>query len=179
MLATDEDWLKIGLDDMVVDCVIEALVKALRKAPPLGAECRLLAWRGKSSVSRNGKTLRRHGKGSMPACPSCDYASPRQSRDKLAKIFAAILIAIIVVCVVIIIYSLMKESPGGGGRGPYPTTRFSTTTTPSVYPNPPIFENCDDAHKHGRWDIPSTDPAYRPDLDHNHDGIACESRKPG
>jgi hypothetical protein len=34
VLATDEDWLKIGLDDMVVDCLIEALVKARRKAAP-------------------------------------------------------------------------------------------------------------------------------------------------
>lgn len=34
MLATDEDWLKIGLDDLVVDCLIEALVKARCKAAP-------------------------------------------------------------------------------------------------------------------------------------------------
>jgi hypothetical protein len=31
----------------------------------------------------------------------------------------------------------------------------------------------------GRWNIPADDPAYRPALDKNHDGIACVSRKPG
>lgn len=38
------------------------------------------------------------------------------------------------------------------------------------------FKNCTEAHAAGRYDIPSSDPAYRRALDGNHDGIACESR---
>ena len=41
------------------------------------------------------------------------------------------------------------------------------------------YKNCDEAHADRRSDIPEGDPAYRPALDKNHDGIACESRKPG
>jgi hypothetical protein len=45
---------------------------------------------------------------------------------------------------------------------------------PAVY-----YKNCAEAHADGRWNIPEGDPAYRRELDNNHDGIACESRKPG
>ncbi|WP_237243260.1 GmrSD restriction endonuclease domain-containing protein [Rothia nasimurium] len=37
------------------------------------------------------------------------------------------------------------------------------------------FKNCTEAHNAGRYDIPDSDPAYRPALDGNKDGIACES----
>nr|WP_244890206.1 excalibur calcium-binding domain-containing protein [Mycobacterium lentiflavum] len=58
--------------------------------------------------------------------------------------------------------------------------RVATTTAAAPSPSTtPIYRNCDEAHKDGRWDIPKGDPAYRPELDHNGDGIACESRKPG
>ena len=39
----------------------------------------------------------------------------------------------------------------------------------------PPYANCTEAHKDGRYDIPKDDPAYRPPLDRDHDGIACES----
>jgi hypothetical protein len=58
----------------------------------------------------------------------------------------------------------------------YPGTRFSTTT-PSR-PNSVYYKNCAEGHADGRWDIPEGDPAYRPALDSDHNGIACESRKP-
>ncbi|HIY94727.1 MAG TPA: DUF1524 domain-containing protein [Candidatus Rothia avicola] len=47
-----------------------------------------------------------------------------------------------------------------------------------VVPEAPVqyFKNCTEAHKAGRYDIPATDPAYRPALDGNKDGVACESR---
>lgn len=104
------------------------------------------------------------------------------ARDRLGKVAAVVLIAIIVVCVVIIIVNLTGKAPSfsNPGRTDRPTTRFSETTavTPSP-PNTPYYRNCEEARKDGRSDIPSTDPAYRRELDHNGDGIACESRKPG
>lgn len=47
-----------------------------------------------------------------------------------------------------------------------------------VVPEAPVqyFKNCTEAYKAGRYDIPATDPAYRPALDGNKDGVACESR---
>lgn len=38
------------------------------------------------------------------------------------------------------------------------------------------FANCTQAHEAGRYDIPASDPAYRPALDRNNDGVACESK---
>jgi hypothetical protein len=94
---------------------------------------------------------------------------------KLGKVLGWVLVAIIVVCVVIIVVALLKQVPSTP-RTKYPTTHFSTTPSPS---RPPvIYRNCDEAHKDGRWNIPSTDPAYRRELDHDGNGIACESRKP-
>lgn len=96
-----------------------------------------------------------------------------ETRDRLEKVLAWALVAIIVVCVVIILLALAKHAPPGTGRPNYPTTDFSPTTTasrPAVY-----YKNCDEAHADGRWNIPEGDPAYRPGLDKNHDGVACES----
>lgn len=36
------------------------------------------------------------------------------------------------------------------------------------------YPNCTAAHNQGVYDIPRSDPAYRPDLDRDNDGIACE-----
>jgi len=44
-------------------------------------------------------------------------------------------------------------------------------TQPRVF-----YKNCAEAHKDGRWNIPADDPAYRPGLDKDNDGIACSSR---
>ena len=41
----------------------------------------------------------------------------------------------------------------------------------------PPYQNCSEAHADGRYSIPSTDPAYRPDLDLDKDGLACEPSK--
>jgi hypothetical protein len=94
------------------------------------------------------------------------------ARDKLAHVVAGLLIAVIVICVVIVVLALMKQGPSTT-RPNYPTSRFSTTTPsrPAVY-----YKNCAEAHADGRWNIPADDPAYRPALDKNHDGVACESR---
>lgn len=53
-------------------------------------------------------------------------------------------------------------------------TGRSQTSPP---PQSGSFANCAQARAHGRHDIPATDPAYRPHLDRDHDGIACETRE--
>ena len=41
----------------------------------------------------------------------------------------------------------------------------------------PPYQSCSDARADGRSSIPYTDPAYRPDLDFDGDGLACEPGK--
>jgi hypothetical protein len=41
----------------------------------------------------------------------------------------------------------------------------------------PPYQNCNEAHADGRYSIPTSDPAYRPDLDLDGDGLACEPSK--
>lgn len=36
------------------------------------------------------------------------------------------------------------------------------------------YRNCTEAHRDGRYNIPKGDPDYRPKLDRDNDGIACE-----
>jgi hypothetical protein len=43
----------------------------------------------------------------------------------------------------------------------------------------PPYANCSEARADGRSSIPSTDPAYRPDLDLDGDGLACEPPSKG
>ncbi len=94
------------------------------------------------------------------------------ARQRLARVAVWVLIAVIVVCVVIVLIALIKQGRWTP-RINYPTTRSTTTTPirPAVY-----YKNCDEAHADGRWDIPEGDPAYRPGLDKDHNGVACESR---
>jgi Excalibur calcium-binding domain len=47
---------------------------------------------------------------------------------------------------------------------------------PMVLAGPP-YQNCNEAHADGRYSIPTSDPAYRPDLDIDGDGLACEPSK--
>jgi len=41
----------------------------------------------------------------------------------------------------------------------------------------PPYQNCSEARADGRSSIPATDPAYRPELDFDGDGLACEPSK--
>nr|WP_082983739.1 excalibur calcium-binding domain-containing protein [Mycobacterium sp. 1165178.9] len=95
------------------------------------------------------------------------------TRDRLARVIAWLLIAIIVICLIIIIAALLRRGATlQRPRSPYPTTHFTPAPSrPGVY-----YKNCAEAHKDGRWNIPADDPAYRPALDKDHNGIACESR---
>lgn len=100
------------------------------------------------------------------------WALSETARRRLAHLLAGVLIAVVVVCVVVVVVALIRQGRWTP-RITYPTTRSSTTTPsrPAVY-----YRNCDEAHADGRWDIPEGDPAYRPGLDKDHNGIACESR---
>lgn len=54
-----------------------------------------------------------------------------------------------------------------------------TTAAPPPATQAPVaagayFRNCREAHAAGRYNIPVGDPAYRPGLDRDHDGFACE-----
>jgi hypothetical protein len=53
---------------------------------------------------------------------------------------------------------------------------FGLATAPSALADPP-YRNCTEAHADGRYNIPSNDPAYRPQLDRDGDGLACEPYK--
>jgi hypothetical protein len=43
----------------------------------------------------------------------------------------------------------------------------------------PPYQNCNEAHADGRYSIPTSDPAYRADLDLDGDGLACEPSNKG
>jgi Excalibur calcium-binding domain len=45
------------------------------------------------------------------------------------------------------------------------------STTAAALADPP-YRNRNDAHADGRYNIPSSDPAYRPELDRDGDGFA-------
>jgi Excalibur calcium-binding domain len=51
-------------------------------------------------------------------------------------------------------------------------------SAPTVLAGPP-YQNCNEAHADGRYSIPTSDPAYRPDLDLDGDGLACEPSNKG
>jgi hypothetical protein len=53
---------------------------------------------------------------------------------------------------------------------------IGTATAPAALADPP-YRNCSEAHADGRYNIPSNDPAYRPQLDRDGDGLACEPYK--
>jgi hypothetical protein len=49
-------------------------------------------------------------------------------------------------------------------------------SAPTALADPP-YQNCAQARADGRSSIPYTDPAYRPELDFDGDGLACEPGK--
>ncbi len=100
-------------------------------------------------------------------------ALSKATRGKLANIVAAVLIAIIVICIVIVLWTLIEDRSFNTQPG-HPADRSTTAPT---RPNSVYYKNCAEAHASGRWDIPEGDPAYRPGLDKDHNGVACESRK--
>ena len=53
---------------------------------------------------------------------------------------------------------------------------IETNAGSTAFADPP-YQNCNDAHADGRYSIPTSDPAYRPDLDLDGDGLACEPAK--
>jgi hypothetical protein len=53
---------------------------------------------------------------------------------------------------------------------------IAVRATPAAIAGPP-YQSCDEARADGRSSIPYTDPAYRPELDLDGDGLACEPGK--
>jgi hypothetical protein len=49
-------------------------------------------------------------------------------------------------------------------------------SAPTAMADPP-YQDCNEARADGRSSIPNTDPAYRPELDFDGDGLACEPKK--
>ncbi|MGN6337146.1 excalibur calcium-binding domain-containing protein [Mycobacterium sp.] len=49
----------------------------------------------------------------------------------------------------------------------------AAATAPAATASGP-YRNCTEAHKDGRYNIPKGDPDYRPKLDRDNDGLACE-----
>lgn len=97
------------------------------------------------------------------------------TRKEVTTAIGVLLIAVIVICVVIIVVTLLRNYEPGPRpkRYNYPTSRHSVIPTRPT----PYYKNCREAHADGRWDIPQGDPAYRPALDGDRNGIACESPK--
>lgn len=63
-------------------------------------------------------------------------------------------------------------SPSSTYMVPPPTAEPSPAYQPA--PEATYYRNCSQAHADGRYNIPRGDPAYRPGLDRDHDGLACE-----
>jgi hypothetical protein len=55
---------------------------------------------------------------------------------------------------------------------PMPAPRAAATALAD-----PPYQDCNQAHADGRYSIPVNDPAYRPDLDPDGNGLACEPSK--
>ena len=55
---------------------------------------------------------------------------------------------------------------------------IESKTAPAATAGPP-YQSCDEARADGRSSIPYTDPAYRPELDFDNDGLACEPPSKG
>lgn len=71
----------------------------------------------------------------------------------------------------------VKECPAK----PAPTTPGKGTNMPPpqqpAQPQP-YYANCTDARAHGATNIPQGSPGYRPELDADHDGYACDETRP-
>ena len=61
-----------------------------------------------------------------------------------------------------------------GGESEATPTPTPTVVQPTPLPGNTYYANCDAARAAGATPLYRTDPAYRPALDGNGDGIACE-----
>jgi hypothetical protein len=68
--------------------------------------------------------------------------------------------------------------PGAGGTPPSTPPGKGTYMPPSQPAaqdqQPTYYANCTDARAHGATNIPQGSPGYRPELDADHDGFACD-----
>jgi hypothetical protein len=80
-----------------------------------------------------------------------------------------VIATVVVIAVLLVVYGDKNHPP----QWPRTTSGTSSTAVPATSAGP-SYINCSAARADGRSNIPRGDPAYRPDLDHNGDGIACE-----
>ena len=84
-------------------------------------------------------------------------------KEVLEMSFGWLLFVGFIAVVIFIISHLQKVTPDA----------TTPTSKPSTY-----FASCADARAAGRENIPQDDPAYRPELDRDGDGLACEPYTP-
>jgi hypothetical protein len=65
--------------------------------------------------------------------------------------------------------------PATGGNNPPPGRGTYMPNPPAAAPQQVYYANCDDARAHGATNIPRGTPGYRPELDSDNDGYACEA----
>jgi hypothetical protein len=92
---------------------------------------------------------------------------PPQARDGLKPLFDGLEQIGIKQCPVKPVGS--TPPPGKGTYMPPPQA--------AQQPSAPYYANCDDARAHGATNIPQGTPGYRPELDADHDGFACDEHQ--
>ncbi len=78
-----------------------------------------------------------------------------------------VIASVVVVAVLLVIFGDTTHTPPPTGP------RTSQTPQTAARTGPP-YSDCDAAHADGRYNIPGGDAAYRPALDRDGDGIACD-----
>ena len=109
------------------------------------------------------------GVGSCSQIPCLDTSQvPAQARDGLAPLLGDLKNIGITEC---------PAKPAGGTQHPGQGTQMPNPPA-ARQPPQPYYANCTDAHAQGASDIPAGAPGYRPELDSDHDGVACEADTP-
>jgi hypothetical protein len=93
---------------------------------------------------------------------------PPQARDGLAPLLDGLKAIGINQCPV---------KPVGSTPPPGKGTYMPPTQSAQQPPQTPYYANCDDARAHGATNIPQGTPGYRPELDADHDGFACDENQ--
>jgi hypothetical protein len=92
---------------------------------------------------------------------------PQQARDGLGPLFDGLKNIGIKQC--------PAPPTTSGGTTTHPGQGTPMTNQPAAQPTGPYYANCTDAHAQGVSNIPVGSPGYRPELDSDSDGIACEA----
>jgi hypothetical protein len=94
---------------------------------------------------------------------------PQQARDGLGPLFDGLANIGIKQC---------PAAPTTGGTTTPPGQGTTMPNQPAALQQQPYYANCTDARAHGASNIPQGSPGYRPELDADHDGFACDEAQP-